>query len=585
MEREVLEKKIDAWMEISEDENFDAYLRHVKTELSKPDADVVHLEENFRKNLELYWKNQGIRQKNREMEQKSQQMAEQSLVAQQSGASQPQGMQQTNTTEFKIGAGVLSVVGGVFILIALVILGREFLSSFLQGMGLYICALVVLLFAELFLYQRQPKIATIFTGIGIGGLYLITIINYLSLKILPVGMAIGIAAVIGVTAVLLGQKKEGAVIRIINILGLYICMTPFLTEKGTWQFIAVAATIGIVNLMSLFIHAEAGRTAAEVIQIVCVGLYTWIMGGITVEINNFSNIFMKTYALFYLAVMICIFLKMKKEAAQLWVWGIFTFLLSIGTLDRCDTWLIWVFLGIFAVFLAGACWLARRMEYKEVLYSVVSVALVLAVKAQVPAEADSIVMMGMLVALAAIFLFVPQLCVKRKNIVAWVTLGILGGCSLLLPVDIHIPESVRYLESGLGYQYVSLKVEYWICVWIGILAILLFMRDKIGIPKKWRGITLAGYLTYMLFMAGIKERLMVSILLMAVALISIAAGFIQKQKAARIYGLCLSLIVCVKLVLWDCWGESSLYRMLTFLVVGVLALVISLVYIVLEKKR
>ena len=47
----------------------------------------------------------------------------------------------------------------------------------------------------------------------------------------------------------------------------------------------------------------------------------------------------------------------------------------------------------------------------------------------------------------------------------------------------------------------------------------------------------------------------------------------------------LAVFVCVKLVLYDFREVETMYRVLVFLVVGVLALGISFIYILLEKNE
>lgn len=71
---------------------------------------------------------------------------------------------------------------------------------------------------------------------------------------------------------------------------------------------------------------------------------------------------------------------------------------------------------------------------------------------------------------------------------------------------------------------------------------------------------------------------------MAIALGCVGIGFIQKDKTERICGLVMAIFVCGKLVLYDFREVEMIYRMIVFLVVGVLALSISFIYILLEKN-
>ncbi len=537
MKKEVLEKRIDTYIEESKDKNFDVYLQCMKEELSKPEINIEEVERNIQINMELYRMNQEKLQKENK----------------------------NDSVEFKVGAGILSVVGAVFIMIALITLGREFLSDFSQGMLLYIVALVFILFSELFLYDRQEKAATIFTSIGIGSVYLITWINYQYIRILPVSFAIAIAAATGIAAVLLSQKRDGSVIRIINIIGIYICMIPFQGSKDVWQFVVTACIIGIVNIMSMFIKAKSGRMAAEILQIVCIGLYTPVVG-ILALVNGLPDVIFEIYIFSYLIIMLGIFLKMEKKVPQLWIWAIFTLIIAIGVGNGINVPAIWVMLGIFVAAFGGACWQARNERCNWVLYYVISTVLIRAVQIKLPEGMQILAGMGMILGLGLVFQMVPQLQMKRKDVLSWILLGVLGWCSLWLPMGDY-------------------TAQFWIGMIIGIASVWILVRERFGISAKWRGIILAGYLSYMFFVCGIQQRLVISALLMLVALLAISFGFIFEEKVVRIYGLSLALVVCLKLVVWDFWGQPVLYRMLAFLVVGILSLVISLVYIILEKKR
>ena len=46
-------------------------------------------------------------------------------------------------------------------------------------------------------------------------------------------------------------------------------------------------------------------------------------------------------------------------------------------------------------------------------------------------------------------------------------------------------------------------------------------------------------------------------LIMLIALVSVTAGFVKKDKPVRIYGLVLSLCTCGKIALYDYWGAHG----------------------------
>lgn len=59
----------------------------------------------------------------------------------------------------------------------------------------------------------------------------------------------------------------------------------------------------------------------------------------------------------------------------------------------------------------------------------------------------------------------------------------------------------------------------------------------------------------------------------------------QLLRTERVSGLVLAVFVCLKLIFYDFREVEVMYRMLVFLVVGVIALMISYIYVKLEKKE
>ena len=69
-----------------------------------------------------------------------------------------------------------------------------------------------------------------------------------------------------------------------------------------------------------------------------------------------------------------------------------------------------------------------------------------------------------------------------------------------------------------------------------------------------------------------------SICCFAFACISIYIGFIKNHKSLRIFGLILSFISTIKLILFDFNYESSIEKAFSFFICGVICFVISLIY-------
>jgi uncharacterized membrane protein len=101
-------------------------------------------------------------------------------------------------------------------------------------------------------------------------------------------------------------------------------------------------------------------------------------------------------------------------------------------------------------------------------------------------------------------------------------------------------------------------------------------------PKKY--LALVGYLAFMtLAVIPFPDPIATSITLMVIAIVSVAVGIRIEDKAQRLCGLVLAIFVCAKISIFDFSESAPLQRMIVFMVVGVIAMLISLIYIRLEK--
>lgn len=155
--------------------------------------------------------------------------------------------------EFTIGAGVLSVIGTLFILISFITLGLHYFEGFFQGIFLYVMAAAVILLSELLLQRKVPRFARGITGLGIAGLYASTIMNYLHLKVISGISAVMISLVIALLSLFLGRKKDSASIRLISFLGCYLCFLPSAVMFETsLDFFAATIILFLVNGIGIF---------------------------------------------------------------------------------------------------------------------------------------------------------------------------------------------------------------------------------------------------------------------------------------------------------------------------------------------
>lgn len=137
-----------------------------------------------------------------------------------------------------------------------------------------------------------------------------------------------------------------------------------------------------------------------------------------------------------------------------------------------------------------------------------------------------------------------------------------------------------YVNAVFYQNYIS----YTILTLLGISIFVLAFQKKYYMDFKYKYLYLAVFLTYMTLIFRIGIPALTSGIMMLIAAGSVIAGFALKRKTIRLYGLVLSLAVCVKIMLFDFIGIATVERMLLFFVTGVVILAISCIYAVLEKR-
>lgn len=119
---------------------------------------------------------------------------------------------------------------------------------------------------------------------------------------------------------------------------------------------------------------------------------------------------------------------------------------------------------------------------------------------------------------------------------------------------------------------------------LGTAVVVLAFQPLFGMDFRWKYLFMVMFWTYMAVISDAGVSLVTSSILMAVAIGSVIIGFALKRKAVRIYGLALSILVCMKVLFLDFMGTPLREKMLLFLIIGVIILAISCIYIILEKK-
>ena len=186
------------------------------------------------------------------------------------------------SAEFIIGVAVLSVVGGVFILTSMVLLGMYFMEGLMKGLMLYVACIAVMVLAEAVLYRRWPRLGMTLSAIGMGGLYISTLINFLVLHNFNQWVALGLTLLITLTVILLSRKRDAAAYRILGMAAMYICilLVPDREVLGgglsMTEFLTATVMALAVNIMCLAVPVKKAHTGIHVTHMALNTAFTFI---------------------------------------------------------------------------------------------------------------------------------------------------------------------------------------------------------------------------------------------------------------------------------------------------------------------
>lgn len=574
----------------------------------------------------------------------------------------------TKSVEFKIGIHVFSLIGALFILAAFVTFGFYFLKGAFQGICIYVAAFALVLFSELFLRRKMQKFAGVITGIGIGCLYAANIVNYLVLHLVNGIIAVLLTLLIAAATIWLSRKRDSVVIRLIGLIGCYVCLYPihgfetelsffvltvilfivnvagvlFPNQSRAAAILAVHAALNVIFTGALLIiagldHVQATYLAAlllssfifmeimafvnrkrekdnEIFIITCIGSGLLLFMMFLLETITGEQLVGLIMAAVTAAVSMLFFLLWEKEDERKWAQvyfaaglflligsfsdhpieqtitvGVIFLIARIGNRQRQLTALeaiAAVAVGLTGIGLSGSVYayilaallvlLSFRINKLYVFHEIVTTASVLVIWF-LKCEWFRLYNWGMdgkwfypvavllLMLLFLLFHHLQGLRDKKQEVYNIVSLCFIGIFCLLPLFEGHLWTRIAIMAAG-------------------TLAAFLLLRKRYGLY--WKGNTLlwAGFFSLYSITGNFGSPVVSSILIMAAAFFLVGIGFRHKEKMERITGLVLAALVCLKLVLYDFREAELLYRMIVFLIVGVMALGISFLYMFLEKK-
>lgn len=310
-------------IEISKDPYYDQYLNQMLKDLESGKATPAQIGREADRTYRLYCQRMGVQK---------------GAPNEKSPVFMEQEAQNTETTkktavEFKIGAGIFSVVGAAFVLASFVIFGFHFLSGIWQGLCLYAAALIVILLSELLVKKLNRSFSLVITGIGISSLFISTVINYLVLETVNGIAAIVITAAIALLSILLGRKRNASSLRLISFLGCYISFLPIRGFESELSFFIMAAMLFFINIASIFLPNQKNKEVIHAVHMIAHTIFTAAVTGLVVA----DKMDIRYPALFVITSLVLINLIYLREKEDKGIGSDIIFSLTIGA---CAVYLV-----------------------------------------------------------------------------------------------------------------------------------------------------------------------------------------------------------------------------------------------------
>ena len=465
-------------------------------------------------------------------------------------------VQSEKTLEYKFGTVVLGIVGILFILIAFVTFGLQYMSTTLQGIVFYALGIAIFAFSELFLSRRLEKFSYFLSGLGIAGLYITTILNYLYLKIFPSYVALIITLLITAFFFWLSYKKNSGMIRIICLLGCYISLIPIGDLKNLYEFAIPAIIILVLNLAGFLCPLKVRNVVIDYVQYVCTVPLVIFMG----RLLYVSGLQMWPLYILVCANIVTLHLICMKNTELisyrvLYILGNVIFAGILLYVGNHEGWMIW---GIVAV--AAMCALFMFLyRNTKLFFAPYILAAAYALLAFLLDENDFLFLLCGLI----VFVVNRLLAIFKKEFALpdaiYTMLAVWCVCLAARSDDLRM----------IGYVFAC-----------AILVGAFFVKQY----KNYHLYTAVSF-AWLFLLTERMYPLICSVLICILAAAMIGGGFMKKDKPIRIYGLCLLIFVALKLVGYDFKEAESLTRIVLFLVVGLVILGVSFLYIYLEKQQ
>ena len=297
-------------IEISEDPYYDQYLNQMMKDLESGKATPTQVSREADRTYRLY--QQRMAEKTGR-ENTGESISPNDKVTEKETAVRPvANVKHTDTVEFKIGAGIFSMVGAVFVLTSFVIFGFNFLEGIWQGVCLYAASVALILLSELLIRKLNAKFSQVITGIGISCLYISTVINYMVLENINGIAASIITLLIALLSILIGRKKDAASIRMISFLGCYICYLPIREYESPLSLLVMTGILLMINVVSIFFPNQKNAGVISAVHLVAHTLFTGIATGLLLA-DNMEVLYIALFAAASLIILNMIYFRQRAK--------------------------------------------------------------------------------------------------------------------------------------------------------------------------------------------------------------------------------------------------------------------------------
>lgn len=552
MEFDRVRERLIQLQELSQDPEYDRYLAQMIRDLDAGKATPEQVEQEAQRSYRLY-------------QQRMQ------AVSYQSGQGKKHSTERE--VEFKVGIHAFGLIGAIFVLMAVIIFCFNFLKFETDFAFLIFTVIFFVINFVCVVFRGQKKHIAVNIVHLVANLFFAVVVTGLAQK---EGIGAVYLAIFVITAFITTNfmayvqcrgKKETPLFPFICIEnGLFLFLLFLIGNIGQEVrmpaqalFVHLIAEVLIVFdciLLFLLWDKEDDRKWAQV----------YYGAGAVLLLNSFSEYHLEIIIGQLVVLLIVKLLNSKKELTALecivvaWV--------GFTGLWLSDYWYCWIFAGALIL---GAFRLRYLPIYQEIV-TTISVLLIWWSQcgyyfADYGLEFKWFYPVSVGILLLFFLLFNRAACRKKADQKIYNIINLTGMMILYL-----IALLVHDWQIGL------------IMMALSAVTVVVIFGKRYGMYLPRRYLLLTGvWLAYALICC-VDSPVLASILLMVSALGCVGIGFKMSDKVARICGLGMAIFVCLKLVLYDFANVQTIHKMIVFLVVGILALVISFLYILLDKS-